>query len=116
MRVAKTMFDKKYKGYGDIMFLQLITKVDKIFLVMYYEGGIVLVRAQKRKKQKKKGTIKMVKTLIPKKTTPTSIMGRQNYSVFVSNPVKNGSSLMSMVKYNEDSGEVKVEQRKSNND
>ena len=83
---------------------------------MYYERGIVLVRVRKREKHRKKGAIEMVKTLIPKKPAPTSIMGKQNYSVFISNPVKNGSSLMSMVKYNEDSGAVKVEQRKSNND
>lgn len=75
----------------------------------------MIVRAWKKKIKKKKGKIGMVKMLIPQKATSTSIMGRQKYNVFISNPVKKGNSLMSMVKYNEDSGVVKIEQRKSNN-
>ena len=75
------------------------------------------MRARKRKKQRKKGLkMGMMKTLAPKKAEPTSILSKRKYNVFISNPAKKGSSLMSMVKYNQDSGEIKYEQRKSNSD
>ena len=71
----------------------------------------------KHKKRKKKGLIigMLTKTLVPKKTAPGSIMSKRSYKVFISNPAKKGSSLMSMAKYNQDSGVVKNEFRKSNN-
>lgn len=70
----------------------------------------------KHRKQKKKGLISgmITKTLVPKKTAPRSVMSKRSYKIFVSNPAKKGSSLMSMAKYNQDSGVVKNGRRKSN--
>lgn len=57
----------------------------------------------------------MVKTSTPRKTAQTSIMSKNSYKVFHSNPAKKGSSLMSMAKYNQDSGVATNERRKSKN-
>lgn len=67
-------------------------------------------------KRKKGRIIEMMKLMVPQKANSTSVMSRQKYSVFTPNPAKKGSSLMSMTQYNKNSGVVKNEQRKRNND
>lgn len=65
----------------------------------------------------KKGQIKkMLKLLVPQKPQSTSILSSKKYNVFMPNPAKKGDSLMSMTTYNKDSGVIKNDQRKSNDD
>lgn len=84
---------------------------------MYNERGIARVFGIKSPVKRKKGRImEMVKLMVPQKPASSSIMSRKKYNVFISNPAKKGSSLMSMTQYNKDSGVIKNERNKSNND
>ena len=57
----------------------------------------------------------VVKALASQNKVQTSVMGKRKYKVFIANPVQKGHSLMSIAKYNKDSGEIENERRKANN-
>lgn len=58
----------------------------------------------------------MIKALAPQKTAPSSLLSRHRYKAVVSPVKKSGKSVMSMAKYNKDSGVEKHEQKETRTD